>query len=145
MNEQTYPLDYSHPNFEDAQRIYGILEGCRVLRRGVSSHEVIHQLLEILRKREVVITEVHEDKEMLSLERGKLALRHAEHNLVRERLKIKREQIEKDREWTKVFVGMAKKMLDCVEFMALRDMADEEFNRINPIDSAAASPAGDTP
>lgn len=133
-----HDVDYNHPNFNDALRICEVLSGSGLLRKGIPTDEAIRLIINILGDREVVVTEIREDKERLALdkeklnlERSKIAARNAERIHWKEQRKLKQAQIEASKEWPRIFVTVAKQTLDVMDFMAVRDMTDEIHSRQN--------------
>jgi hypothetical protein len=136
MLDSRRDVDYSHPNFNDAMRICDVLKGCGLLRKGIPYDEAVRLLINILGKREVVITEVKEDKDRIAIEKQKIDIKRAEidaknarMNIERDAMKLRKIRLENEKQWAQIFVNIAKETMNVSEFMALRDMADELFRK----------------
>lgn len=129
-------VDYSHPNFNDAMRICDVLRGSGLLKRGVPYDEAVRLLINILGDREVVITEVKEDKDRIAIDKQKIDIKRAEidaknarMNIERETMRLRKIRLDQEKQWAQIFVNIAKETMNVSEFMALRDMADESFRK----------------
>ena len=126
-------IDYNDPRYPLAAKIVDHLINTGILSRNANIISATAQVMIILGKRETVVEEKTISKELLDLEYKKLAekkaartARRKEMNDVNER---KRLALEREMTLERNFYTAAKGMMDISDFMALKQIAEEQITK----------------